>query len=159
MRKSYLFPTYFQKIGWIIVLPLLAWLLVQFVFGIDLDFEFMMPAFITGEGLFKTGIKYFAMAETTLISTGFPILFVIGLSFIAFAKRKDEDEYIGKIREQSLVWAMIVGYSFYIFLTLFIYGFMYLYVKPFMMPLFLILFICKFNYELHCLKKLTKNEE
>jgi amino acid transporter len=153
MRKSYLFPTYFQKIGWIITLPLLAWLLIQLIFKVDLDFDFKMPALITGEGFFKTEIKYFAMTETMLISTVFPVLFIIGLSFIAFAKRKDEDEYIGKIREQSLVWSLIVGYCCYIFLTLFIYGLIYLYVKAFVIYIFLILFICKFNYELYRLKK------
>jgi amino acid transporter len=159
MKKSYLFPTYFQKIGWIIMLPLLAYLLIQIVFGVDLDFDFKMPAFITDNGILgfgeqdQSGTITFTMAKTSFQATLFSVLMIVGCCFIAFAKKKDEDEYISKIREQSLVWSMLMGYTIFILLTLLVYGMPYIYVIMYDIDIFLLLFLCKFNYELWKLKR------
>ncbi|MDR1846827.1 MAG: hypothetical protein LBR17_01755 [Bacteroidales bacterium] len=159
MKRSYLFPTYFQKIGWIITLPVLAWMLIQIIFGVDWDFDLKMPAFISDNGVLGLGSEnedgtfLFTMAKTTFNATLFQVLLIVGVCFISFARRKDEDEYIGKIREQSLVWSMLVGYSIFILLTLFIYGLPYIYVILYDIDMFLLLFLCKFNYELWRLKR------
>ena len=103
--------------------------------------------------------EFFTISETSFDTTLLPIIIVIGLSFIAFSKNKNEDEYISKIREQSLVWSMIVGYFIFILFTLFIYGTPYIGVVVYDIYIFLILFVCKFNFELYSLKKSLKNEE
>ena len=38
------------------------------------------------------------------------ILLIIGGILVAFSKTKDEDEYISKIRMESLIWATYVNY-------------------------------------------------
>lgn len=165
MKKSYLFPTYFKKIGWIITLPLLLYILISIIFDLNWDFNFYMPAVYYDPNivtsLFGNNKEsgFLAIAETSFFTTLFPIIIVIGLSFIAFSKNKNEDEYISKIREQSLVWSMIVGYFIFILFTLFIYGTPYISVVIYDIYIFLILFVCKFNFELYRLKKSLKNEE
>jgi len=162
MKKSYLFPTYFKKIGWIITLALLLYFLVSIIFDLECDFNFYMPAFYyefdIGSLFGNQEYKFFKMTETSFGTTLLPIIIVIGLSFIAFSKNKNEDEYISKIREQSLVWSMIVGYFIFILFTLFIYGTPYIGVVVYDIYIFLILFVCKFNFELYRLKKSLKNE-
>ncbi|MCK9163542.1 MAG: hypothetical protein WCR29_01740 [Bacteroidales bacterium] len=120
-----------------------------------------MPAIYYDASLFANNIEstFFKMAETSFNTTLFPIIVVIALSFIAFSKNKNEDEYISKIREQSLVWSMIVGYFIFILLTLFLYGTVYITVVMYDIYIFLILFVCKFNFELYRLKKSLRNEE
>ena len=164
MKKSYLFPTYFKKIGWIITLPVLLYILISIIFDLKWDFNFYMPAiYYDGDiGSFfgnKKESGFFTIAGTTFSTTLLPIIIVIGLSFIAFSKNKNEDEYISKIREQSLVWSMIVGYFIIILFTLFLYGTVYITVVIYDVYIFLILFVCKFNFELYRLKKSLKNEE
>lgn len=165
MKKSYLFPTYFKKIGWIITLALLLYILISIIFDLERDFNFYMPAIYydgnIGPSLFakSNNSGFFKIAETSFGTTLLPIIIVIGLSFIAFSKNKNEDEYISKIREQSLVWSMIVGYFIFILFTLFIYGTPYIGVVVYDIYIFLILFVCKFNFELYRLKKSLKNEE
>lgn len=165
MKKSYLFPTYFKKIGWIITLPVLLYILISIIFDLNWDSNFYMPA-IYYDGDIATSLfgksmdsGFFKIAETSFDTTLLPIFIVIGLSFIAFSKNKNEDEYISKIREQSLVWSMIVGYFIFILFTLFLYGTVYISVVVYDIYIFLILFVCKFNFELYRLKKSLKNEE
>ena len=159
MKKSYLFPTYFKKIGWLISLSVLLYILISSIF--DINCNFYMPAFYYDDSIFVESIEsgFFKMAKTSFNSTLFPVIIVIGLSFIAFSKHKNEDEYISKIREQSLVWSMIVGYFIFILLTLFLYGTVYITVIMYDIYLFLILFVCKFNFELYRLRKSLRNEE
>lgn len=164
MKKSYLFPTYFKKIGWIIISPVLLYILISIIFGLKWDSNFNMPAIYYGGDIGSLFAKsnnsgFFKIAETSFETTILPILIVIGLSFIAFSKNKNEDEYISKIREQSLVWSMIVGYFIFILFTLFLYGTAYISVVVYDIYIFLILFVCKFNFELYRLKKSLKNEE
>lgn len=163
MKKSYLFPTYFKKIGWVITLSNLILLLINGLID-NIELKFQMFAFY-GSDVSKLFVQdsgetgFFHVVETSYFTTLFPILFILGLIFVAFSKHKNEDEYISKIREQSLVWSMIVGYLIFILLTLFLYGTVYIAVIMYDIYLFLILFIFKFNFELYRLKKSLRNEE
>ncbi|MDR3261868.1 MAG: hypothetical protein LBT78_08545 [Tannerella sp.] len=153
MKKSYLFPTCFQKIGWSITLPILAWALFQIIFQVDLNFDLKMFAFVEGNNFGSSSVSFFKMVNTSFFATFFQVLLIIGLCFVAFAKRRDEDEYISKIREQSLVWSMLVGSSVLVILTLLVYGDWYIYIILYDIDFVLLLFVCKFNYELRQLKR------
>ncbi|MDR1006792.1 MAG: hypothetical protein LBL74_08035 [Bacteroidales bacterium] len=159
MKKTYLFPTCFQMIGWLITLPSLALVFLPDMLGIDLNFDFKMPALLYGAVLNENAGGWFVMADTSFATTILPVLLIVGLCFIAFAKRRYEDEYVSKIREQSLVWSILTGCAVFVLLTLFVYGMSYLLVLYFITALFLIIFVCKFNYELYKLKKANRNEE
>ena len=53
----------------------------------------------------------------------FALIFtVIGLLLITFSREKTEDEFIQKIRLESLQWAVLVSYLLLIVSTCFIYG-------------------------------------
>ena len=54
---------------------------------------------------------------------------------------------------------MLVGYVIIALLTLLVFGFEYLIVMMYDIYIFLILFICKFHYEIYRLKKTMRDEE
>lgn len=151
MKKTYLLPTYFRKIG--LVLTVLV--LLCYCFGLDCDY------YTYGFFGYDTDLnaKWFCKTQTSLVTTVYPVLLIIGLSFIAFSRNKVEDEYIVKIREQAFVWSMFVGYVFVILITLFIYGPMYIYLSLYDIYIFLVVFICRFNYQMYKFKKTYRNEE
>lgn len=151
MKTRYLLPKSFKKIGWIL-------LIIGFVLGIVLlinDFEY--PSFevkvysiIKGGALFNSDKSHFI--KTNIFIEIAIYLITIGGLFVAFSKEKIEDEYIQKIRVESLVWATIVNYILLLIATILLYDFAFLDFMTINMFTVLILFIFKFNLELYKLK-------
>jgi hypothetical protein len=80
------------------------------------------------------------------------VLIILSSIFVAFSKEKEEDEYILKIRLESLVWAVYVNYGILLISLLFIYDFSFLYVMIFNMFTVIIFFIIRFYWQLNKLK-------
>jgi hypothetical protein len=80
------------------------------------------------------------------------VLIILSSIFVAFSKEKEEDEYISKIRLESLVWAVYVNYGILLISLLFIYDFSFLYVMIFNMFTVIIFFIIRFYWQLNKLK-------
>lgn len=164
MKKSYLFPNYFKKIGLAIISVILLLIVLHAVELIDVDkisfktFAIMEDRSIFGSGNSEESI-FFKIVDCNFY-TIFLVTLGIGVIFVTFSKERIEDEYISKIREQSLVWAILISSFINILIALFIYGFPYLtymiYISPFL------LFVCyffKFNFEIYKLKKSLRDEE
>lgn len=152
MKKTYLLPTYFRKIGLVLTV------LVLLCYCFDLDCSYHTYS-LFGDSSDIFNAKWFCKTKTSLVTTVYPVLLIIGLSFIAFSRNKVEDEYIVKIREQAFVWSMFVDYVFVILITLFIYGPMYISLSLYDIYIFLVVFICRFNYKMYKFKKTYRNEE
>ena len=71
---------------------------------------------------------------------------IVGLLFIAFSKVKVEDEYVSKIRLESLQWAIYFNFVLLILATIFVHGMLYFQVIIFNMFTPLIFFIVRFYY-------------
>jgi hypothetical protein len=93
------------------------------------------------------------------MSTGFPVLSTLGLLFLGFSQEKIEDEYITKIREKCLVWAIIFNSIIFMIANLLLFRMIYLNFMVIYCDFFLITFIIKFNYELYRFNKSVKYEE
>jgi hypothetical protein len=70
---------------------------------------------------------------------------IIGLLMIAFAREKHEDEFINKLRLESLQWAVIINYLLLLFATWFINGASFLQVMVYNMLTVLVIFIVCFH--------------
>ncbi|MDR1725997.1 MAG: hypothetical protein LBR28_06380 [Bacteroidales bacterium] len=171
MKKTYLFPTGFEKVGWIITILSVVWIILNGILG-TIEISMVLPALIYGgnfsapsEGLIKIGedVYLLGLAKTDFNATLFPVIFITGMLFVGFAKQKIEDEMISHLRQRSLVWSIIVSYSFYALITLLVYGHYFLYAYVYGIYLFLIFFIIKFKIDLFRLKrevcKCKDNEE
>ncbi|MBP1645045.1 MAG: hypothetical protein H6Q16_620 [Bacteroidetes bacterium] len=162
MKKTFLFPTCFRKIGWIIsIVTLLYFVIGVIFFEAKYDFNFKMPA-IVGYGeipFFSEETKYFVLAHTSFITTLFPVLMIIGLVFIAFSRERNEDEYVSKIRERALVWSVLATCAVLILANLLIYGLDALYVFWFDFLFFLLLFVIKFRIDIFRFNRSAKKDE
>lgn len=138
MKKNYLFPTTFRKIGWCLFVPFVIMGLIC-LFNANDESWLKVSAFsVIPWGVIKNSL----FDEISVIGLA------ISLLFIAFSREKDEDECIASIRSSSLIWATIAGYLLLIVCTMLIYDLPYLNFVFIDLFMILILFITKYNIEL-----------
>jgi hypothetical protein len=148
MKTRYLFPNRFKKIGWIILFPATIMGIVMALYDYDLiKLESTVFAIYYGQ-LFEPS-KTFTLIENNIADEILAILVIIGGLMAAFSEEKDEDEYIAKIRLESLLWATYINYGFLLFSVLFIYGLGFLQILIFNMFLLLFIFLMRFNFVLY----------
>lgn len=139
MKKNYLFPTTFRKIGWSLFVPFVIMGLIC-LFNANDESWLKVSAFsVIPWGVIKNSL----FDEISVIGLA------ISLLFIAFSREKDEDECIASIRSSSLIWATIAGYLLLIVCTMLIYDLPYLNFVFIDLFMILILFITKYNIELY----------
>ncbi len=86
-------------------------------------------------------------------------MIIISSLLVAFSEEKSEDEYISKIRLESLVWAVYFNFAILLLSFLFVYGLYFLWVMIFNMFTVLLFFIVRFNWQISKLKKSAYYEE
>jgi len=101
----------------------------------------------------------FGLVKDNISNEILGILCIIGAILVAFSKEKYEDEFIAKIRMESLVWATYINYAILILCILFFYGFGFMYVMIFNMFTILFLFIVRFYYLLYKSNKSISHEK
>ena len=156
---NYLFPYKFKKVGWLILIPsaILGLIILFSEYSPDF-FNFRVPAIFIDNFLFDEK-KLFGMIENNILDEILGVLVIISSILVAFSKEKIEDEFISKIRLESLVWAVYVNYGILLLCMLFLYDFSFLWVMIFNMFTVLIFFIVRFNWQISKLKKSTSHEE
>jgi len=87
------------------------------------------------------------------------LLLIIGGILVAFSKTRDEDEYISKIRMESLIWATYVNYFILILAILFVFDMSFFSVLIYNMFTTLLFFMVRFHYLLYKSKKVFEDEE
>lgn len=147
MKINYLFPYQFKRIGWYLLIPSSLIGLAAVVYDYQPDFlNFNVPALFIDD-FFKEAQLY-GMISNNILNEILGVLIIVSSLFVAFSKEKQEDEYISKIRLESLVWAVYFNYSILLFSFLFIYDFSFLWVMIFNMFTILLFFVIRFNWQL-----------
>lgn len=159
MKLNFLFPNKYKKIGWLILIPSAIIGLSTLIYEYEPSFlDFNVPAIFVDE-LFSVNKKTFRMVTNNILNEILGVLIIISLLLVAFSKEKLEDEYISKIRFESLAWAVYFNYAILILTFLFIYDFAFLWVMVFNMFTVLLFFIVRFNWQISKLKTTTSYEE
>jgi hypothetical protein len=136
MISKLLLPHRFKLIGLIVFIPFLALgIAVRFY---DFGFSFLQYTVHVDWGVFDSN-KQDLTDELAL--TGL----IIGLLFIAFSREKEEDEFIGKIRLESLQWAVLINYILLLVATWVVYNVSYIDVMMYNMLTVLLIFIIRFH--------------
>lgn len=139
MLTKILLPHRYQLIGWLLILPFAALLFANNYF----DFNFAWLEFGIREGsIFEDSYENFTN-EFTLIGV------FISLFLIAFSREKEEDEYIQKLRLDSLLLACYVNTFILILGTLLFYSFGYLEFMGYNMFTIQLIFIARFRWVLY----------
>ena len=145
MKKNYLFPQVFKRVG--------LWFFIPFaVMGIGCLFGNGWWGISSSEGFFSSGLYEY-----------FPTIAIAGIAssllLICFSREKDEDEYVNDLRCRTLVWSVISGYLVLIAGDLFIYDMAFLTFTFVNMYTVLVLYAVVFNFRLYRLRKSASNEE
>lgn len=147
MKKNYLLPHYFKKIGLAMLPPFLAsciWLLAGPCEGDWLAIR--VPAILTLD--LDSTRAWFGMTTTDPVNEICMLGLLLSLVFIALAKEKDEDEMTAVVRMQSFVWSFWCTAIIETLAIIFTYDFAFLYFAFASLFVCFLLFICKFNYEM-----------
>lgn len=158
MHSNYLFPNRYKKIGWIILIPAIVLGLVMIVESFELAFlDFNVPAIFVNQ-LFGEKQLY-GIIQNNLLDEIIGILIIVGGLLVAFSKEKQEDEFINKIRLESLVWATYINYAILILAFLIVYDYSFFLVMLFNIFTILIFFIIRFKWQLVKLQNSNNHEE
>ena len=158
MKLNHLFPNKYKKIGWLVLIPSTIIGLITLILEYEPNFlDFNVPAIFIDE--FFGEKQFLGIVNNNILNEIFGVLIIISSLLVAFSKEKSEDEYISKIRLESLVWAVYINYGILLFSFLFIFDLTFLWVMIFNMFTILIFFIIRFNWQISKIKKSASYEE
>ena len=154
MKSKYLLPNRYKTIGLFFLIPavfsILKWLFIKS------SIEIKVPVFAIVESDLFMESHYFSIVKNfDIYPTLICITLLVGLVMIAFSKENNEDEFISKLRLDSLIWATFINYILLFLALFFVFGFALLWILLFNMFTTLILFIIRFNFILYKNKRLS----
>lgn len=153
MKSNYLLPNKLKRVGWIILIPSTLFGLFITIYDMNYGFfDFRVPALFIDEIFGKK--QLFGIIENNLTNEIVGCLVIASSMMVAFSKEKVEDEFIAKLRMDSLAWAVYFNQAVLLFSMLFIYDMAFLWVMIFNMFTLLWFFIIRFNWLKNKLNKL-----
>jgi hypothetical protein len=159
MKTHFLFPNQFKNTGWLLfVFSVLGTLFIS-VFNKSTDDYLNITVFSIYQDSIGEIPGFFKFIKNSIVDEILTVGIIVGGILVGFSKTKNEDEYISKIRYESLVWATYLNYGIVIFFTLFIYGLPYLNVLFYNMFTLLLFFIIRFHYMIYKLNKSINDDE
>jgi len=158
MKSRFLFSHHYKPIGWVIFV-------IGFILGIILmlndynypEWEVSVFPLISENDFFSK--PAFEWSTNNIADEMASVFMIVGGILVSFSKTKDEDEYISKIRMESLIWATYVNYIILIISILFVFDISFFNVLIFNMFTILLFFMVRFHYELFKLKNVKEDEE
>lgn len=158
MNSRFLFPYKCKIAGLVLLIPGLVLGIMNFFFNYEPAW-LNWKVFAIADASFLRGDVYFQVVENNVSNELAGILLIVSLVFIAFSREKQEDEFIFKIRLESLLWATYINYAILILSLIFLYNFAFLWVLIFNMFTLLVIFILRYYIMLTKMKRGLKNEE
>ncbi|HCY45501.1 MAG TPA: hypothetical protein DHU89_02375 [Flavobacteriales bacterium] len=149
---NYLFPHQYKKIGLMALIP-------SVILGVVVIITDFAPEFLDIKIDFVLSANPFTKSTNNLLNEILGILVILSGVVVAFSKEKVEDEFIEKIRLESLVWSVYVNYALLFLAMVILYDFDFLFFMTFNMFTLLIFFIVKFNWRISKLKKTSFDEK
>ena len=146
MKTNYLLPNRYKTIGWILFIIGLIGGIFIYMSDYESDALTINVLSIYNEPFIGGDKGFFKLIENSIVDELAALAIIIGGLLVGFSKEKVEDEFIYKLRKDSLVWAIIFNYAVLIFAIIFVYDFTFFDVLVFNMFTPLIFFIVRFNF-------------
>jgi len=147
MKTNYLLPNKYKTIGWILfILGLIGGV---FIYASNYESDTLsikVLSIFNDDSIFSSEKGFFKIIENSILDELIALAIIIGGLIVGFSKEKIEDEFIYKLRKDSLVWAIIFNYIILIFTILFVYNFTFFDVLVFNMFTPLLFFVFRFNF-------------
>ncbi|MCB0423567.1 MAG: hypothetical protein KDD13_02955 [Mangrovimonas sp.] len=146
MKSNYLLPHKYKTLGWVLfIIGLLSGSVLLFN-GYDSSFLNVKVLTIYYEPIFSESSGFFKIVDNTITDELVSLLIIIGGLLVGFSKEKVEDEFIYKLRKDSLVWAILFNYFILIATILLVYDLTFFHILVFNMFTPLVFFIIRFNF-------------
>jgi hypothetical protein len=159
MKTRYLFPHPFKKVGWVLLVPAVIVGLLMTLEIVSFP-ELEMTVFnIAREDFMNSHKSPFSWTENNVLDELVSIFIIVGALLVACSEEKTEDEYIAKIRLESLLWATYANYSLLLLAIVLVYDLAFLQVMIFNMVTLLLIFLVRFNFILYRNTKANRHEE
>jgi len=143
MKSKLLLPNRFKWIGLILLIPF-ALLGVLFLYA---DFTLSWLQFPTATTGSISASNHNFTDELALTGV------IVSLMLIAFAREKEEDEFIHLTRLECWQWSVIINFALLVLATWLLYDFAFLYVMIYNMLAILVIFIVRFQWLVYRNKK------
>ncbi len=154
MKAKYLFPPRFKKYGLMVLIPSIIMGLFMVITGYE-PALFDAKVFALFVENYPSGSDILKFTNNNIFDEIIAVLLIVSALLVTFSKEKDEDEYIQKIRLESLVWATYANYAVLLLAIVFVYDLSFLWVMIFNMFTLLVFFIIRFNWKISKMKNLT----
>ncbi len=147
MKKNLLLSHRWKIPGWILTVP--AFLAGLYFLFINEDFELLcitVPEWSTHFLWIEQFMQNDKPITLCLLDELISVCLLVGLLLLAFSKEKVEDEWIQRVRLESLQWAILINAVLLMLFTVFVYGSPFLTVMTFNMFTPLLIFVGRFYY-------------
>jgi hypothetical protein len=157
MKTNYLLPNKYKTLGWILFIAGIISGMLFYASDSESDALTVNVLTIYHDGILSSQDNgFFKIIENSILDELITLTIIIGGLIVGFTKEKIEDEFIYKLRKDSMVWALIFNYVVLIFATIFVYDFAFFDVLVFNMFTPLVFFVFRFNFLKY---KSQRNEE
>ena len=145
MESNYLMSNKYKKLGWFLFVLGILGGAFMYATGFESNEYFKMNVLSIYEDPIFGKSKFFTIVEKGVFDELVSIFIIVGGLLIGLTKEKIEDEFIYKLRKDSLVWALIVNYCILLLAVLFVYDMTFLHVLFFNMFTPLLFFVIRFT--------------
>ncbi|MBF6609010.1 MAG: hypothetical protein ITG00_09790 [Flavobacterium sp.] len=159
MNSKFLFPKSFKILGWLLFAPAFVAMVVIYFSRFELESVFDVPVFAIAETPLLSDPIYFKVIQNPILDELLLIALIVGGILVGFSRTDDEDEYIAKIRYESLIWAMYFNFGVMLFATVFFYGVVFFHILVANMFSMLLFFVLRFHLKLYQLKKISDYDQ
>ena len=145
MKTNFLFPNRLRLPGWIMLIPSAILGYFSVVHDFELPFLNVKVISLLNSSL-SSSIDPWEINKHNATKEIAGIFFIVGALLVAFSKEKVDDEYISKIRMESLLWAVYASFVIQIVCLVFFYDMTFFYSMIVNMFTLLIVFIVRYNF-------------
>lgn len=147
MQTTYLLPNRYKIFGWILFIAgIISGIIAYFIPFQTEPLKIKVLSVFNDLAYGLNEMEYFEIIETGIAFELILLAIIFGGLIIGFSKEKVEDEFTYKLRNDSLVWAIIFNYSVLTAFILFIHNFTFMHVLVLNIFTPLIFFIVRFNF-------------
>ena len=159
MKTRYLFPHSFKKVGWVLLVPAVLvglLMILEIVAFPELEMKVLN---LVPQDMLCYRQPAFSWMENNVLDELVSIFIIVGALLVACSEEKTEDEYIAKIRLESLLWATYANYGLLLLAIVLVYNLAFLQVMIFNMVTLLLIFLVRFNFILFRNANASRHEE
>ena len=160
MDTKFLLPNSYKRLGWLLFFPALILAVAVFFSGYEPDWlDVKVPSLFHDELLLFSeedeakSFSIFKWSENNIANEIIGVLLLVSCMLLVFARERDEDEMIMKLRLESLLWAALVNGLLVLFCLFFTYDFTFYFVMVFNLYWLFLLFIVRFHWVLSRFRK------